>query len=152
MDFPLYPKCEAVADIDGTTHKGTVPLIGMISCVKVHFNEFLRNLKFACYLHLVAFSGRKQTENKTITVLQWYSPLICERKISQDFLLETASVPINLNRTTSNVIALTGSIVSEWLKKDIVFKLSTDWWAMQTTSTHLFDLPYSHWTLKSISW
>ena len=44
MDFPSYPKCEAVADIDGTIHKGTIPLIAMISCVKVHLNEFLWNL------------------------------------------------------------------------------------------------------------
>ena len=44
MDFPLYPKYQAVADIDGTTHKGTIPLIAMISCVKVHFNDFLWNL------------------------------------------------------------------------------------------------------------
>ena len=44
MDFPLYPKCEAVADIDGTTHKGTIPLIAMISCVKVYLNEFFGKL------------------------------------------------------------------------------------------------------------
>ena len=44
MDFPFYPKCEAVADIDGTTHKDAIPLIAMISCVKVHLNEYLGNL------------------------------------------------------------------------------------------------------------